>query len=278
MNKSKLISAVATVALLLTYAVATDTTMSVTVGNEAPAVGTITISPDELDLTACGTAYLTCTAAVTDSGGHADISGGTHTAALVLEGSQESPDYTNSSCTYKDCTGNTCNLECVFGVDYYKDETTTGECNITLTDVGGLYGTNNTNIVDVNKLLAHTLANTPILFGNLNPGTTDNPAQEGNGQPINQTNCGNVEIDAQLSGTDLVGESDDAWIIAAGNVTYYGSDDAGSSVALTGTPATLELDTSEQSTGQIWNWIDIPTPLYAQAYSGNYTVTAAESV
>ena len=273
----KLISTAILLGTLLSFAIATDTTMSVTIGNQAPTVGTISLSPDEVDLTACGTAYLTCSATVTDDNGHADISGGSHSVALVLEGSQESPDYTNSSCTYKDCTGNSCTLECVFGIEYFKDETSSGECNITVADVGSSYSTNNTNIVDVNKLVAHQLANTPVTFGTLTAGTTDNPAEEGNGQPINQTNCGNVVIDAQLQGADLDGQTDPTWIIGVGNVTYYGSDDVGSSVALTDSWVTLQQDIAEQGTAQIWNWIDVPSPIKAQTYQGTYSVQAIEN-
>ena len=106
--------------------------------------------------------------------------------------------------------------------------------------------------------------------------TTDNPAEEGNGQPINQTNCGNVVIDAQLQGADLDGQTDPTWIIGVGNVTYYGSDDVGSSVALTDSWVTLQQDIAEQGTSQIWNWIDVPSPIKAQTYQGTYSVQAIE--
>lgn len=201
--------------------------------------------------------------------------------ASSAEGSSDDNNdhYTNSSCTLSGGSSTTINANCSFTLEYYaNDEEWT--CKLYANDSADATGTASIATVTVSSLVALDAENT-ISFGSLNPAATS-------AADVNDTvtNCGNVLIDINLSGTDLTNATATVANITVGqvkyNVTTYDQDYTANMTALTTSAVTRsEFDLAERtddasaSTKKSYWKIQIPSaPIEALTYSGTITFTA----
>jgi len=257
---------------------ATSTTnTNTTVGNVAPTVGTVTVSPSPVDLTAGSTTDVQAQATITDENGYEDVQSCTakwYNPSGTLE-------YTTSG-TLSGGSGNTVTCTATQAFDYYKPA---GTWNVTIeaTDTASATGSNYTTFT-VNELVALNLLNVPIEFGTTTVGSTNNPATSGKGYPLTTENYGNVNLTWEVKGTDLVGVTDNTKNITVSNVKYCNTT-TGTKVALSTTFATynpgagyIAVYPNTGYTYDVYHWIDIPSGTYAQTYTGNYTVQVLKKV
>jgi hypothetical protein len=179
-------------------------TTRVAIGNAAPVVGAITTS-DDISIPTCGNVTVWCNATITDANGGNDIKTVNATLwdpASTTEGvaDDNSTHYTNTNCTLNGGSGSTVNANCSFALQYYANATD-WTCNIYANDTSGNVDNNTKTDVTINTLKALGVEST-INFGSLAPGATSS-------DDVNNTvtNCGNVPIDLNLSGTNLTNAS-----------------------------------------------------------------------
>jgi len=116
-----------------------------------------------------------------------------------------------------------------------------------------------------------SITDTTHSFGSLAPGTSDNEVQS---EPIDFTVIANTQWKAQVqsNASTLIDGSGHNFNI--GNITVYGSDTVGSSVALTTTYADLGALTDQSppsaegspSSVGVYAWIDIPAAQFSAVY------------
>jgi len=96
--------------------------------------------------------------------------------------------------------------------------------------------------------------------------------------PDTITHDGNVNISLGISSSDLTGQSDASWVILVGNLTHYGTSDAGSSIQLTTSTYTFNTlftrgTPSTANTTNRYMWLNFPLPLKPQDYQGTVTIS-----
>ena len=192
-------------------------------GNSAPTVGAITVNNGaDIYLTPCANTTVTCDVIVTDADGYEDI----NTSSLMgifyssdysneQDSDNRSIHYSNNSCTGSGGSGTTMNVVCNFTVDYYAMNGT-WSCGIRATDYGGEIGSNLSNST-MDSLAAVSLNATQVQFGTgLSPGdnTSANP------QTLMVTNCGNVQLDLNISGSNMTNEHNTEAHIPVNHIKY----------------------------------------------------------
>ena len=272
--------------------VADTVTPSVTVGNEAPTVGTVTLNGgSDITLTENNTVTVTGTSTVTDSNGYEDLS--TVTSTLFLNASSCSDSVQDAnwcysswvSCATSNCSGNSCDISCDADVWFIAEPSVASstyaanewQMDITVVDSGSNSDTGSSS-QEVNFLPAMDIGST-INYGTVNPGATSSE------QSTNATNTGNCDINNEISGVDM--DDGAGHTIGVGQQQYSTSSTyaTGSAawVALTGTSTELDVElakptaTTSNSTDDIYWIIDIPDPQYPAAYSGTNTVGAVNT-
>jgi len=190
-----------------------------TIVNAAPTVGTVTLwnqagADAAITLTAGSTVTVTCNATLTDNNGYSDIDSASatlyHSTSSSGAADDENVHYTNSSCTLGTNTSATdVPVTCSFTLNYMALNGT-WTCNITADD--GTATASGTDTNTVNSLAALDVVETTINFGSMSLGSNSSTAQY-----INITNTGNIQIDAQFSGTDY---SCTIGTIPVGNTRY----------------------------------------------------------
>lgn len=146
-------------------------------------------------------------------------------------------------------------------------------------------GATTNNVVDLTGLLkfnyqeltALNLNRTTLDFGsNVNPGTTAGSVQLG------VDNHGNVQIDTDLSGTQLDHSTESA-SIPVSNVNYNLTDDDSSASSLSGTSTTVssfDLAKGSGSSKTLYWWLDVPDGstqwIPSGTYEGTVTVSAVK--
>jgi hypothetical protein len=122
--------------------------------------------------------------------------------------------------------------------------------------------------VHVNSTISITIIDAPtdgIHFGNLDPGTTDNPDLDASDTTpsIIVENSGNEPADVQISGTDF-GTGFDV-TNAKYSLTY-----AGAKVAMSTSNATVQ-SLAAGANVTIWHWLDVPSGVAAGDYSSTFS-------
>jgi len=204
MNNKLLISVFLLGIAMLCPLVASDLSQtSVDIGNVAPTVGTVTVSPSPIVIAENSTVNVTCWAWVNDTNGWEDI----ETANGVLYqnkttsacGADPVNCYTNATCSHAGGSGNIVNTSCKFTVQFYAQSTIdegTWKCYIHVID-NGTSNANNQKNVSVSDTLALAVTS-DINFGSMIVGEislSDKIAIV--------TNTGNVRIDVNLNGTNM---------------------------------------------------------------------------
>lgn len=232
------------------------------------------------------TKSVSCVGTVTDADGFADISsvkadfyrtGATISAPLdANDHYQLSGD---ANCVPSGGAGNSETYTCAFSVEYFADATdATGgfpaddwTCTMTPTDTVG-EGTASSDVIEMNTLLALNVT-ASISYGTLNP-NTDTGATN---QTTTVTNTGNVDMDPQLSGTDMT---------CSGNTIVVGQQQYsavpftyGAGTSLTTSAVTLNITLPQRTAGVITDTVEwgigIPNgTINCAPYSGTNTFSA----
>jgi hypothetical protein len=260
---------------------------SVTVGNEAPTVGAVTLDGGTaITLVGNSTYTVTGTTTITDSNGYEDFSSVTSTLYLnntstCNDGVQDA-NWCYSSwvdCTTSSCSGNHCDVSCSADVWFIAEPSTASstypgsdwQMDITVVDSGSNSDTGSSS--EELNILSAWLIGGSINYGTVNPGATSTE------QEISATNTGNYHINTELSGLDM--DDGSGHTIGVGQQQYSTSStySTGSAawVALSGSPTELDIElpkptaTTSNSVDSIYWIIDIPDPQYPASYSGTNT-------
>ncbi|MEA1936601.1 MAG: hypothetical protein U9N04_00635 [Patescibacteria group bacterium] len=231
-----------------------------------------------ITLTENTTKTVSCTAIVTDSNGFADITSVEaklyRTSVGAGAADNDNTHYTlsgDANCVPSGGSDSTENYTCDFSVQFFA-EPAEWTCQVTPSDSGGA-GTPDTDTITMNSLNALNVAAT-IAYGNMGLGTNSGASPTS----VQVTNTGNTIMDPQVSsaaamtcatGTIAVGNQE--W--SASTFTY------GAGTALTGTPATIDLNLPKPTTttpvtdNSFWG-IAIPATGVDGACTGSNTFTA----
>jgi len=266
--------------LALPLAFGEDVSTSVSIGTSEPEVWNIYFTPTvQIDLSSCGNVTVWCNATVMDANGWNDIQTVNATFWAESETDEGSPNnnsnhYTNSSCNLNGGSGSTVQANCSFTLRYYAIPAN-WTCAMYATDTASLIGSNSSNVT-INSLISLDAENA-INFGSLSPGATS-PADMNN----TVTNCGNVRMDLNLSGTNLTNTSATVTNITVDrvnyNVTNYSQTYNVTMTMLSGTSTKADLNlakrTNGASTSKTYWKISIPASIENLIYEGTVTFTA----
>jgi len=199
---------------------------NVTVQNTPPTVHDVIFDDDdgtanEITLSSGGLIWVSCNATIVDENGWQDV--GTngsvnatfyHHTVNATDSDDTNTHYTNTSCTFIGGSGNNVTAVCRVQMEH-EALNGTWTCNITAIDNSGGTGSN-TDTATVNQLIALSIAETNINFGNMNPGEK---TADGSAKDINITNEGNVKIDLKMkANSDMI--CDNLGSIGPGNISY----------------------------------------------------------
>lgn len=248
--------------------------------NPAPPVVSGMSVTTPVDLSACSSAVVWCNATVSDEADWKNIDVVNATLwdyYLSSDGYADDNNnhYTNSSCTLDENVSLTeVPVRCSFDVQYYANPGT-WTCAIHANNTAGESGSSAANAT-VNTLRALDAENS-MDFGSLSPGSVS-PGDVNNGV----TNCGNVPIDLNLSGTDLTNATASVTNVSVSYVKYNVTDAAQSyadaMIALSTTPAyanfTLAKRTTVLSVDDTYWKIGIPASIENLVFTGTISFTA----
>ena len=142
------------------------------------------------------------------------------------------------------------------------------------------------NSLGISTRVGIILSQSTCTYSSGNPGSTNNAWTCGGSAYDRITQDGNIGTTITVNGTDLTGQTDASWLIAAGNVSYTNVT-AGS--AAPSPPGILRLSLAVANTVVSWSrgtypskgaldlyaWLDYPSPLKAQTYQGTMTLLAS---
>ncbi len=140
----------------------------------------------------------------------------------------------------------------------------------------------------VTTLVSLDLKQDPVSFGNASPGDSMRRAENGTsvpgsyegtykGFPMIVNNTGNIELDFSLAGTALVGQTNNAYSIGVGNMTWNTTSVSALGTRLSTSPAVFDNNIAMSSNSQLYFWIDVPYGLPSQQYSGSINISAVQS-
>lgn len=271
-------------------AATSSTTTNVTITNSAPVVGALNVNlTTPVTLTSCSTKIITCNLNYTDANGWANVSAGDgrfYTGnSTWASADNNQTHYTNSTCLITG-SGTAGTVACNFSIWYWARNSTDWNCTVRLTD-NSTYINSSKISITISGLVSPGLSETPVLWNSTASGVHNFAAQSGAGNPLNVSNCGNVADYVWVKGSDLTGSINVADVIGVGNITHDDdvaldevSENLSAQANLTKswvnvTPYTQTyLDTYPTGNNQtkIYNWINIPSGVPAQAYNGTYSV------
>ncbi len=155
--------------------------------------------------------------------------------------------------------------------------------NATATDnnAGTIWNTTTFTVVGVASMY---LSQYPIDFGNTTVPVTDRRADNstaGNGYsggtikgfPLKSHNNGSVALNFSVRGDNLVGQTNNSYVLGVGNLTYNGTASL-PGTALSGSYTNFASNIGASSSTDLYFWIDIPSGFIEQEYKGNVTVKA----
>ena len=251
---------------------------TVTIVNTGPTVVSVTVTPDPAN----PEDTMTVIANISDPNG---VPNDINTVQAVFDmGTGATGDDTTVSLSYNSTSG------------FYQNDTFTlalnatpgtWTVNVTATDDFSAIHTA-IDTFTVNTIVALTLHDTPIDFGNVSVGATDRRADNsstGNGYtggtikgfPIGINNTGNVNENFTISGLNLVGQTDSAYAIGVSNITYNLTGTNPGLTTLTGTDTLISGANNAPSVQDVYFWIDTPNNIPEQEYRGNVTLSAIQS-
>lgn len=133
--------------------------------------------------------------------------------------------------------------------------------------------------VSINETVSISLANTPIQFGNLDAGVNQQPAQAGNGYPLQITvkDTTNVDVNVTLNGSDFDDGGGNTFGIT--NLTYSNTSTTPSKTNASATyPAptysdwtNIQTAGSDQSVNSYF-WVNVPKNQTAGTYTADVNV------
>jgi len=276
--------------LVLKEVVADTATPSVTVGNQAPTVGTVILNGgNAITINENSSVTVAGTTTVSDNNGYGDINSVTST--LYLNNTTCSSGladanwcyYISSGCVTSSCSGLSCIVTCTANVWFIADPTDASstyaanawQMDITIKDQSDSSDTGTTS-QELNTAYYLDIDGS-IPYGSVAPAATSTNTT------TNATNTGNYQIDIELSGVNM--ETGGATAsIDVGQQKYNSStiitwDNMGT--ALTGTPAGFNIDlanpsaTPSDSSDLLYWVIKIPTSTAVGTYTGTNTVDVA---
>lgn len=260
-------------------------TTSVDVTNTAPTILTVELPSGTTGLslspTAGGTTDSTVTIEVEDLNGCTDLKdvrpqvnatdGSTHIGPANLFENWDS------------CSAGVATYTWTFSMQYYDDPALDVNADHYKVYVVAEDDANATtsNVIDLGSLLkfnyqelaALNLDKSTLDFGNnVDPGTTSSTVTLG------VENYGNVQIDTDLSGTNLSHSTEKAWI-DVGQVEHNLTNDNTQATSLTGTASTADLNLAygSGSSDSLYWWLTVPSGSNQWIPSGTYTGTVTVS-
>lgn len=251
-------------------------TTDVSISNTAPVVLSVSL-PSSVSPTAGSTTSVSTSIVIEDLNGCSDVQ---YVNLTVLK-----PDGTthisSSEATYSSCSdGTNATYTKTFSMNYHDAAallTNYYKVKILATDAAGATGDNTLDLALFNyaELVALNLNLSTVSLGtSIVPNTTTTTKELG------VSNYGNVQIDVQLSGTDLAHATESA-SIAVGNLKYSTASDMSGSAALSGSATTLsafDLAKGSGSSKTLYWQLSVPSGdnqwIPSGSYSGTLTVGA----
>jgi hypothetical protein len=178
---------------LVNGSVTVNTTVNIT--NAAPWVTRIVLDPT-IDLTAYNTTQVYCNVSTYDY----DNDTLTLNATLFINGVSQPSDvddgnnhYTNTSCASTTSQNPNMNWTCVLLVQYYANNNSNWQCNVTVSDGGKVPASNESSSSTINPLIAIRMP-AVLDYGDLAVGDTSPDT------PANITNAGNRDANISVKG------------------------------------------------------------------------------
>ncbi len=219
-----------------------DLNTTVTVGNSAPTVGTITCNASSYTPIAESSFFFNCTATVSDSNGYEDLTAirGEFYNDTLGAGNNHTKHYDNDTCIFiSNASATERTVECRFEV-YYFANPADWTIYFNVTDEAGGTGIN-TSTITINQLVALNVTNATIPFGNVGldqlsdqittaikiTGNVDldlniNESQHNSNMTCDGTGSANINTNATSTGvryntTDAFTFDETAWKLSSGN-------------------------------------------------------------
>lgn len=266
--------------------------------NATPTVDSVSLNNgNSITLTENTTTLVSATGTVSDADGYTDItsvqgklyrSGVSGAENCTLDNNN---CYEDTSCATSNCSGNTCDYTCDYNLQFFADPTDTGTyataqgwdtqkwtawVKVIDSASASSTATNTAETVDVSTLTAINV-DSSITYDALDPG--QNMANLT--KATNATNTGNVPIDVQLKGDDMISGAN---TIAVSNQRYSTTtnDTWANGNQLTSSYVNFEVDlpkptaSPSNSTDTIyWGW-QVPSGTPAGTYTGTNYFNAVE--
>jgi|GEM_PF-3248971 len=250
----------------------TDTQYFDIVANNLPTILNVT-SPGSVDPVEGGVKLVEIRFNAYDYDGNSDLNDTTAKAIIDLLGTT----YQNNSCVSSVVNATVKEYTCTFTLHYY-DNYGDWSINVSVRDNSNALAYNDSETFYYSKLAAATLINSTVNFGSVSLGSS-NATNINNPMIVNNT--GNMELNINITGADLVGVTDPSYVIGVGNVTF--NDDDNSTGDGSGNPLKhLSTDPinynpnatllKKKSFMYLYWWINIPQGLMAQAYNATWTI------
>lgn len=155
-------------------------------------------------------------------------------------------------------------------------------------DTSGNNATSMDGNFTVSTLIAVTLSNTPIDFGNTTIPVTERRADNGTagdgysggtikGFPLVVNNVGNVNENFTIAGTNMTGQTDSGYEIDVSNISYDTDSDVSGASSLSTSATTFASSVAMSGTQNVYFWLTIPSGYISQDYQGTVNITAVQS-
>lgn len=257
-------------------------TLSADVDNVDPTVLTASLPESSYAPTAGGTTSITATISVEDLNGCDDI---VRVEAQVNDPSNATKIAATDLAGTGSCSAGVASYSYDFDMDYHWDAVLGTDTYKVYVEAEDAAGATSNNVLDLGSLLtfnyeeltALNLNTSTLDFGNsIAPGATSEVVHLG------VENHGNVQIDTDLSGTNLSHATESAWIDVS-QVSYNDANDAGQASALSTSATTVgafDLAAGSGSSDTLYWWLEAPSGseqwIPSGTYSGTVTVSAVK--
>lgn len=274
-----------------TVVYAVDVTTQASSTNVAPVVNVAFINNTS---PSSGVAFFV-SAEVTDQNGKGDIFNGNITCVGTggTEGTNnwDSIKLANSSLTWTSINSTTYRFNGTFttSIDFWSTKSINGTwtCKVYANDTASASASASTTMT-VSTSTGISLFTSTCVFDSATPGTNDKQwkCPSAGDRNLTTQHDGNIKINVTISGTNLVGQTDNSFNITVGNITWNQT-----TGAVPSTEAGTALTTSAVNYITFWprgtsptsnttnttTWIDYPLNLKVQTYQGTITLTSSAS-
>lgn len=250
---------------------AQSVTLSGGITNVAPTISSITLAAS-VNPTAGSTTSIPVTIVASDANGCSDV---TSVAVTVYQNDGTTVQVPQGAASLSTCVALLATYSYSFNMNFY-DAPATYKVKVVATDAAGA-SANNTGALNTfvyNSLTALNLGSSSVSFGSIAPGGT------GSAQTETVQNYGNVQIDIQVSGTNLTLASPAA-TIGVSSIKYSMNANMSSSSATSTSAVTLttfDLVKGASSTKNLYTQLVVPSGssqyVPGGTYTGTLTVTA----